>query len=62
MGRIEKVASTYIHYCVYVKWIVSEKLLYHTGSPAWCFGTMALIRVFLMNNDVGLLIRCSLAI
>ena len=55
-------SSINIYTLLCVKWIVSENLLYHTGSLAWCFVTMALIHVFLMNDDVELLIRCLLAI
>ena len=33
---MEKVASTYIHYLLGIRWIAGEKLLYNTGSPVWC--------------------------
>ena len=35
--HMEKVASTYIDYQVYMaRWIAGEKLLCRTGSPVWC--------------------------
>ena len=54
-------SSINIYTLLYVKWIVSGKLLYLTGSPAWRSVTVALILVSLMN-DVELFIRCLLAI
>ena len=33
---MEKVASTYRHYLLSVRWIAGEKLLCSPGSPVWC--------------------------
>ena len=36
VGRIERVALIYIYTLLCVKQLASEKLLYSTGSSAWC--------------------------